>query len=90
MGECERLLKGHNSWVSSVVFSHDSKKVASASNDETIRIWDIEIGECERMLEGHNSWVSSVVFSYDSKKVASGCDDKTIRIWDAETGDIGL
>ncbi|KAL3588056.1 hypothetical protein FPOAC2_13955 [Fusarium poae] len=84
---CLLTLEGHSSWVRSVVFSHDSKKVASGSDDETIRIWNAETGECERELKGHSSYISSVVFSHDSKKVASGSDDETIRIWNAETGE---
>ncbi|KAM0363089.1 hypothetical protein ACHAO7_011405 [Fusarium culmorum] len=80
-------VKGHSSMVSSVVFSHDSKKVASGSRDKTIRIWDAETGECERVIKGHSMSVNSVVFSHDSKKVASGSRDMTIRIWDAETGE---
>ncbi|PCD20333.1 hypothetical protein AU210_016200 [Fusarium oxysporum f. sp. radicis-cucumerinum] len=84
---CLLTLEGHGSYVNSVVFSHDSKKVASGSADKTIRIWNVETGECERVLKGHNKDVSSVVFSYDSKKVASGSNDKTIRIWNAETGE---
>ncbi|KAF6528541.1 hypothetical protein HZS61_008843 [Fusarium oxysporum f. sp. conglutinans] len=80
-------VKGHSREVNSVVFSHDSKKVASASNDKTIRIWNAETGECERELKGHSREVNSVVFSHDSKKVASGSYDKTIRIWNAETGE---
>ncbi|KAM0393285.1 hypothetical protein ACHAPZ_010238 [Fusarium culmorum] len=83
---CLLTLEGHSSYVNSVVFSHDSKKVASGSDDKTIRIWNAETGECERELKGHSSWVRSVVFSHDSKKVASGSFDKTIRIWNAETG----
>ncbi|EYB30533.1 hypothetical protein FG05_30173 [Fusarium graminearum] len=78
--------EGHSSSVSSVVFSHDSKKVASSSDDKTIRIWNAETGECERELKGHSGRVCSVVFSHDSKKVASS-SSKTIRIWDAETGE---
>ncbi|KAI1013595.1 hypothetical protein LB504_013201 [Fusarium proliferatum] len=84
---CLLTLEGHSRDVNSVVFSHDSKKVASASWDETIRIWDAETGKCERVLEGHSKSVNSVVFSHDSKKVVSGSDDKIIRIWDTETGE---
>ncbi|RKK66079.1 hypothetical protein BFJ69_g15728, partial [Fusarium oxysporum] len=84
---CLLTLEGHSGSVDSVVFSHDSKKVASGSWDKTIRIWNAETGECERELKGHSSTVNSVVFSHDSKKLASGSWDKTIRIWDAETGE---
>ncbi|KAK7582828.1 hypothetical protein V3481_012126 [Fusarium oxysporum f. sp. vasinfectum] len=84
---CVLTLEGHSDFVNSVVFSHDSKKVASASDDKTIRIWNTETGDCERVLKGHSNRVRSVVFSHDSKKVASASSDKTIRIWNAETGE---
>ncbi|KAM0360221.1 hypothetical protein ACHAPK_011865, partial [Fusarium culmorum] len=84
---CLLTLEGHSDNINSLVFSHDSKKVASGSHDDTIRIWDAETGECERVLEGHSESVHSVVFSHDSKKVASGSYDDTIRIWDTETGE---
>ncbi|KAF4345187.1 vegetative incompatibility het-e-1 [Fusarium beomiforme] len=83
---CLLTLEGHSRWVNSVVFSYDSKKVASGSHDKTIRIWDAETGKCEQILEGHGEEVCSVVFSPDSKKVASASRDKTIWIWNAETG----
>ncbi|KAJ9412841.1 hypothetical protein QL093DRAFT_2518946 [Fusarium oxysporum] len=83
---CLLTLEGHSDWISSVVFSHDSKKLASASGDKTIRIWNAETGECERVLEGHSERVRSVAFSHNSKRVASASDDKTIRIWSVETG----
>ncbi|KAL7763954.1 hypothetical protein ACKLNR_005099 [Fusarium oxysporum f. sp. zingiberi] len=83
---CLLTLEGHSSGVNSAVFSHNSKRVASGSDDETIRIWDAETGKCERELKGHSDYVTSVVFSHDSKKVASGSNDTTIRIWDVETG----
>ncbi|KAL9566564.1 hypothetical protein ACKAV7_009479 [Fusarium commune] len=84
---CLLTLEGHIRAVNSVVFSHDSKRVASGSDDETIRIWDAETGECEQELKGHSGIVTSVVFSHDSKKVASASRDEIIRIWDAETGE---
>ncbi|OWT42609.1 WD domain, g-beta repeat domain-containing protein [Pochonia chlamydosporia 170] len=86
-GECLQTLEGHDDPVTSVAFSHDSKLVASASGDKTIRIWHAETGECTQTLKGHDDWVYSVAFSHDSKLVASASDDKTIRIWHAETGE---
>ncbi|KAI3571400.1 hypothetical protein IWW34DRAFT_291533 [Fusarium oxysporum f. sp. albedinis] len=84
---CLLTLEGHSREVNAVVFSHDSTKVVSASDDETIRIWNAETGVCERVLEGHSTSVRSVMFSHDSTKVVSASYDKTIRIWDAETGE---
>ncbi|KAH7034500.1 WD40-repeat-containing domain protein [Microdochium trichocladiopsis] len=68
------------------MFSHDSKTVASASGDKTVRIWDAESGECMCVLKGHSDVVNSVVFSHNSKVAASASDDKTVRIWDTESG----
>ncbi|KAI8648817.1 NACHT domain-containing protein [Fusarium sp. Ph1] len=83
---CLLTLEGHSDRVISVVFSHDSTMVASASSDKTVRIWDPKTGKCEHVLEGHSDWVSSVVFSHDLTMVASASDDETVRIWDPKTG----
>ncbi|KAH7117516.1 WD40-repeat-containing domain protein, partial [Dactylonectria macrodidyma] len=58
--QCKQVLEGHNSEVTSVVFSHDSNVVTSASWDRTVRIWSVETGECKQVLEGHGSWVQIV------------------------------
>ncbi|KAK2938621.1 G-protein beta WD-40 repeat [Fusarium oxysporum f. sp. vasinfectum] len=84
---CLLTLEGHSENVNSVVFSHDSKKVASASADKTIRIWNAKTGECAQVLEDHSDNVNSVVFSHDSTKLASASYDETMQIWDAETGE---
>ncbi|KAF5231869.1 hypothetical protein FAUST_9005 [Fusarium austroamericanum] len=84
---CLLTLEGHRSSVSSVVFSHDSKKVASGSDDKTIRIWNAETGECERELKSHSDDVNSVAFSHDLKKVALRSNDRIIWIWNTETGE---
>ncbi|KAF2259255.1 hypothetical protein CC78DRAFT_621216 [Lojkania enalia] len=86
-GECLSTLEGHSSWVYSVAFSHNSARLASASDDRTLKIWDLSSGECLSTLEGHSSWVYSVTFSNNSARLASASDDGTVKIWDASSGE---
>ena len=81
------VLEGHMAAVNCVAFSRDGK-LASGSDDKTVRLWDAEKGEAiGTALEGHGDRVWSIVFSPDGKKIASGSDDETVRLWDAETGE---
>ncbi|KAI7769614.1 hypothetical protein LZL87_003104 [Fusarium oxysporum] len=85
-GKEEQTLKGHTGPIFSVVFSNDSKLIASGSYDNTIKIWNATTGKEEKSLEGHTKQVSSVVFSNDSMLIASGSYDNTIKIWNVTTG----
>ena len=60
--------------------------MASASDDETVRLWDAATGNLAATLEGHVGWVNSVDFSPRGDILASGGDDGTVRLWDAATG----
>ena len=79
-----QTLEGHSGSVRSIAFSHDSTRVASASNDSTIKIWDAS-GACLQTLEGHSGSVRSIAFSHDSTRVASASNDRTVKIWDASS-----
>jgi WD40 repeat protein len=59
--------------------------LASASSDETVRIWDVATGMLQQTLEGHNGHVGSVAFSPDSRLLASASTDKTVQLWSTVT-----
>lgn len=59
---CIQTLEGHANPVNSVAFSHDSKTLASASYDSTIKLWDVATGACTATLKGHTDSVTSLAF----------------------------
>lgn len=83
---CLSTLEGHRKMINSVAWSHDSTRLASASDDYTVKIWDPATGQCVSMLEGHSNSVNSVAWSKDPSRLASASFDSTVKIWDPVTG----
>jgi len=84
--KCVQTFIGHQKWVCSVAWSNDGKILASGSEDETIKLWEVDSGREILSIRGHSGYVNSVAFSRDGKILASGSDDKTIRLWEVKTG----
>ena len=73
-------LEGHQDQVRSIDFSPDGELIASASRDNTIRIWSSD-GKLLHILKGHRNRVNSVNFSPDSQTLVSAGIDRTVRLW---------
>jgi WD40 repeat protein len=80
------LLKGHKGWINAVSITPDGRKAVSGSNDNSVRVWDVERGKCERVLKGHNGFVEAVSITQDGRRAVSGSVDNTVRVWNLETG----
>lgn len=73
--------------VRSVAFSPDATALASAGDDGTVRLWNVETGQpIGEPLQGHKDGVTSVAFDRTGNVLASGGGDGTVRLWNVETG----
>src|SRR5262249_18331405 len=78
-------LRGHSLAASGVSFSPDGTRLASASADNTLVVWDF-VRRRMTVCEGHGAQVTGVAFSPDGKRLVSGSLDETVKLWDAATG----
>jgi WD40 repeat protein/transcriptional regulator with XRE-family HTH domain len=82
-----RLILHHDDKIWSVVFSPDGKRIGTASQDKTAKVWDAATGRLLLTLSGHTDSVNGIVFSPDGKRIATTSDDHTAKVWDAITGE---
>jgi WD40 repeat protein/tRNA A-37 threonylcarbamoyl transferase component Bud32 len=80
------VLKRHTGSVTSVAYSPDGRRLASASRDQTVKVSDAGTGELVLTLRGHSDYVRAVAFSPDGLCIATASVDGTVKVWDAATG----
>jgi WD40 repeat protein/serine/threonine protein kinase len=76
----------HNRFVRSLVFSRDSRRLATAGSDRTARLWSVTSGEELAVFRGHTAELTSIAFSPDEKSLVTGSRDQTLKLWDASRG----
>lgn len=89
-------LQGHDNEVVAVAFSPNSKTLASASYDGTLKLWDMTTGKERATLGEYKGCLGCVAFSPDGKTLASGAigspvpfpDLYDIKLWDVATGKV--
>ena len=74
-------LRGHHNYVSSVAWSPDGSKPATASGDQTAKVWEARTGRELLTLRGHQASVWNIAWSPDGSKLATASADHTAQIY---------
>jgi len=80
---CVLVLKGHDNWVRDVAFHPNGLWLISASDDRSVRIWDLEHGRVVKTIsDAHGHFVSCLAINPQGSVLATGCVDHTARLWE--------
>ena len=72
--------------VHDVAWSADGSRLAVASSDATVRVFDTKTGKLIRSIDGHRDWVLAVAWSPDGSRIATGSRDRTAKVFDSTSG----
>ena len=77
-----RSLVDHSGGVNACAITGDARRVVSASEDGTLKVWDLESGRALATLEGHASMIRGCAVTADGQRVVSATDAGTLKVWD--------
>src|SRR5207249_8385643 len=80
-----RVWPAHTDIATAIAFSPDERLLASGSNDDSVKLWDVERG-APLWSAGQTSAILCVAFAPDGGLLASGGFDGKLRLWDAQQG----
>src|SRR2546430_3405164 len=75
----------HTNSVNSVAFNPDGRMILSASDDHTLKLWDVATGRLIRTFKGHADEVTRAVFSPDGRLMPA-VSGRDCRVWVQATG----
>ncbi len=79
-------LVGHEAPVLSVIYSFDSKKLASCDQSGEIIIWEMPKGKMLRKIKAHKDLIQDISFAEDNRTLVSASLDNFVKLWDTDTG----
>lgn len=81
-----RVFEGHRNAVTAVAVSPDAHRIATASHDKTVRIWDAACGAALSTLAGFDTAVLALAFRPDGKHLAAAASGHSLRVFDTASG----
>lgn len=78
----------HAYWAEIISYSGDGNYVLTASNDKTIKLWDVRSKRLIRTFSGHLSRIALARFLDGVSRIISVDDEMILKIWDSETGEL--
>jgi WD40 repeat protein len=86
--DSRKEFKQHQAAIADFAFSKNGKKLAVASYDGTVSVWDLERYSDPSyqpvILDRHSGWVLSVAFAHNDEFVISGCQDGSLYFWNVD------
>jgi len=79
-------LRGHSRGVNALAVDFGLRRAVSASDDNTLKVWDLDTGDCIQTLRGHWGDVNAVAANFSLRRAVSGSDDNKLKVWDLDTG----
>ena len=76
----------HAAQVHALAYAPDGRTLASASEDETVKLWEVATGRLIRTFKGPAGNINSVAISPDGKHLLAGSGDRSVWLWEMATG----
>jgi len=83
--QCFQTLKGHQENIGAIDVSPDGKIIASAGEDQTIKLWQRETGKLIYSFVGVNEPIQTLAISPNGKSIIAGGLDGRISQWQLDT-----
>jgi len=80
------LLKGHTNLINGLAYSSDGRTLASASHDNTVKLWDLAARRERFSQRPGCTWTQRVLFAPDGRTLATAGWDGNVCLWDAASG----